>query len=102
MPNCLIIGLMSGTSVDAIDAAIVRISTVSDRYAAKVLRHIEHPWPPAVRKRLLAVMAPAKTATEELCQLNVLVSQHFAAAVEKLLKESKIPRSKIAAIGSHG
>jgi 1,6-anhydro-N-acetylmuramate kinase len=122
----LFIGLMSGTSVDAIDAALVRITSTervprvcddlgrrpvphvpsprpcTPSYQAKVLHHTEHAWPPKLRQRLLAIMAPASTTTEELCRLNVLVAQHFAAAVEKCLKESRIPQKKIIALGSHG
>ncbi len=103
MSTRLIIGLMSGTSVDAIDAALVRISTTTPGpYKAKVLHHLEHPWPAKLRQRLLALMAPAQTTTEELCQLNFLVAHHFAQAVEKLLTQSKTNRKKITALGSHG
>ncbi|MCL2648872.1 MAG: anhydro-N-acetylmuramic acid kinase [Phycisphaerales bacterium] len=102
MPDRFIIGLMSGTSVDAIDAALVRISTAQKRYTAKVLHHIEHPWPTALRNRLLAIMAPAQTTTGELCQLNFLVAHHFAAATEKLLQKSHTLRTKITALASHG
>jgi anhydro-N-acetylmuramic acid kinase len=103
MPARLFIGLMSGTSVDAIDAALVRITTnAPGHYKANVLHHLEHPWPTQLRQRLLQIMAPARTTTEELCQLNVLVAHEFAAAVEKLLKQSNTHRKKIAALGSHG
>ena len=128
MTNRLFIGLMSGTSVDAIDAALVRITTVATetgvdlvnrhrkrfaasrtvpnpltpRYAAKVLHHITHPWPKSLRNRLLAIMAPAQATTEELCQLNTLVAHHFAAATEKLLKQSHTHRTNITALASHG
>src|SRR5271170_2058808 len=99
----LIIGLMSGTSVDAIDAALVRITIKAPgKYAAKVLHHTEHPWPKKLRQRLLNIMAPAQTTTEELCELNTLVAHEFAKAVEQLLKKSKISRKKIAALASHG
>ncbi|HVX86014.1 MAG TPA: anhydro-N-acetylmuramic acid kinase [Phycisphaerae bacterium] len=99
----LFIGLMSGTSVDAVDAALVEITRrPRQRYAAKVLHHLEHPWPKKLRNRLLAVMAPAQTTTEELCQLNTLVAHEFAAAVEQLLNASRTPRKKITALASHG
>jgi anhydro-N-acetylmuramic acid kinase len=98
-----LIGLMSGTSVDAIDAALVRISTKTEgHYAAKVLHHTEHPWPKKLRARLLAIMAPAATTTQELCDLNTRVAHEFAQAVETLLAESRTPRGKITALGSHG
>ncbi|MGN6369455.1 MAG: anhydro-N-acetylmuramic acid kinase [Phycisphaerae bacterium] len=104
MPR-LFIGLMSGTSVDAIDAALVRITTdkkSSGHYQAKVLHHLEHPWPKQLRHRLLQIMAPAHTTTEELCQLNAVVAHEFAQAVEKILIAANVERQKITALGSHG
>jgi anhydro-N-acetylmuramic acid kinase len=98
----LIIGLMSGTSVDAIDAALVRIDGQAGRYRAQVLQHSEHQWPPEIRSRLLAVMAPAETTTQEICQLNVIVAEQFAQAVRKLLIAAGVSAKRITAVASHG
>lgn len=98
----LIIGLMSGTSVDAIDAALVRVTRKAGGYAAKVLAHHEHPWPKKLRARLLALMAPAQTTTQEVCELNTLVAHEFAAAVEALLAATHTPRERVTALASHG
>src|SRR4051794_23824086 len=95
----LIIGLMSGTSVDAIDAALVRVEA---GYRAEVVGHLEHAWPRELRKRLLAVMAPARATTQEICELNFLVAREFAAAVEGLLKAQKLEAREIEAVASHG
>jgi anhydro-N-acetylmuramic acid kinase len=102
MPTRLIIGLMSGTSVDAIDAALVRITRAGQRYRAQVLAHREHAWPKALRARLLAIMAPAQTTTQELCELNFAVAHQFAAATTRLLKAEKLPPAQITALASHG
>jgi anhydro-N-acetylmuramic acid kinase len=98
----LIIGLMSGTSVDAIDAALVRVEGRAGRYRAQVLRHSEHPWPTEIRSRLLAVMAPAETTTQEICELNVIVAREFARAVRKLLAAAGVSAKRITAVASHG
>ncbi len=99
----LIIGVMSGTSVDAIDAALVRVRTPGGgRYGAEVVAHAEHLWPRRLRERLLAVMAPAESRTGEICELNFLVAREFAEAVEDVLAESGVKREKITAIASHG
>ena len=98
----LIMGLMSGTSVDGIDAALVRVGRERGRYRVRVLAHVEHAWPRALRERLLAVMAPAAARTEEICALNFLVAREFAAAVEDLLKATRVGRGRIAAVASHG
>lgn len=104
MGKRLFIGLMSGTSVDGIDAALIQVtgSTGSGDCAVQVLGHWEAAWAPALRKRLLAVMAPAETSTAELCQLNMLVAVALAQATQGLLKQMGISAKKITAIGSHG
>jgi anhydro-N-acetylmuramic acid kinase len=98
----LIIGLMSGTSVDAIDAALVQITGRHGNYRAQVLHHIEHNWPAKLRQRLLAIMAPAATTTQELCDLNALIAHEFANAAIKCITSAKIDRKNITALGSHG
>lgn len=98
----LYIGLMSGTSVDGIDAALVRLRGGADTLTARVLVHHERPWPTALRRRLLAVMAPATVPTAEICELNMLTAREFAEAGNALLHKAGVERSKIIAIGSHG
>lgn len=96
------IGVMSGTSVDAIDAALVAVTERAERYGMKVLRHAERKWPADLRRRLLKVMAPATATTAEICELNMLVAWEFAAAVDGILSATGFGRERIAAIGSHG
>ena len=101
---------MSGTSVDGIDAALVRVTggptrasaPLGGRYGARVVAHVERRWPAAVRGRLLAVMAPAMVRTEEICALNFLVAREFAAAVGEVLREAGVAAGRVAAVASHG
>ncbi len=96
------IGLMSGTSVDGIDAALVQVHGGLNSLNARVLTHHQQRWPKALRERLLAVMAPASPRTAEICELNMLTARHFADAARNLLKKAGVATSKITAIGSHG
>ncbi|MGC9260628.1 MAG: anhydro-N-acetylmuramic acid kinase [Phycisphaerae bacterium] len=98
----LYIGLMSGTSVDGIDAAMVRLQGGRDALTAKVLAHHAQPWPVTLRRRLQAAMAPAKTRTAEICELNMLAAREFAKTTITLLRKTGVDKAKIIAIGSHG
>lgn len=97
--------MLSGTSVDAIDVAAVdvRLKTARDGACEVVLHplaHREEPWPGALRERILAVLPPAQTTTQELCALDTLVGQVFAAAAARGIAELAGGRADL--VVSHG
>ena len=96
--SALFIGLMSGTSMDGIDAALVDLSATPPRLVAT---HA-HPYPETLRSRLLETIRLKDPLTEDLSQLDDDVGTVFAEAVTTLLKAANTPASAIIAIGSHG
>ena len=92
------IGLMSGTSMDAIDAALVDLN---DR--TPVLRdQLSAPIPPKLRERLIAVAQGGDTTVAQLSELDVRLAHLFADAALALLQQSDTAADKVRAIGSHG
>ena len=75
----IVAGLMSGTSLDAIDLAVAEFTWRGPDLALRRLHHAEHPWPPATRARLLAALPPQPTSMAELCALDVLAGEAFGA-----------------------
>src|SRR5690349_24578722 len=75
-----IIGLISGTSMDAIDAALVNLERIDDRLRLHPLAFTMAPIPPALRNRLLALLPPHSGSTAEVCMLNVAIGEAFATA----------------------
>ncbi|ORV46708.1 anhydro-N-acetylmuramic acid kinase [Mycobacterium conspicuum] len=78
-----VVGLMSGTSMDGLDAAVAAVEWDGDNVAMAPLRHIERPWPDEVRARLHASLGP--TTAGELCELDQLIGQTSAALAAELL-----------------
>lgn len=72
-----VLGLMSGTSADGIDAVAVRIHGCGADMRAAMLLHHHRRFPAAFRRRLLAVMAPADTRTEELARVHAELGDWF-------------------------
>lgn len=96
------IGLMSGTSADGIDAVAAEVSGCGLGMRARVRAHVHVPYPPALRRRVLAVMAPARTRTEELCRLDVQLGERFANAALRLMRAARLRPADVTVVGSHG
>ncbi|HLF19472.1 MAG TPA: anhydro-N-acetylmuramic acid kinase [Bacteroidota bacterium] len=98
----LVAGLMSGTSVDGIDAALVNISG-SGRSTRLQLRAFQmYPLPKKLREYVLESSLPGKGSVDVVCELNVLLAHFFADAVKRIAKKAKIPTHRIDLVGSHG
>jgi len=94
----LYLGLISGTSADGIDAALV------DFHAGCALRlGRTYPWTPALRERLVALGQGADAASlDELGALDAQVADAFTRAALALLDEAGVDATDVRAIGSHG
>jgi anhydro-N-acetylmuramic acid kinase len=98
----LIVGLMSGTSADAVDAVLVRFRGLGLETRHEILAYRETPLEPALRREVLEVAAARELAPERLMRLDAALGERFAAAVFELLAEAKVDRERVDAIGSHG
>ncbi len=95
----LFVGLISGTSADGIDAALVRF--VDGR--AQLLEGITHPWPEPLREQLLAIgQAQKQIDLDALGQLDVAIGARFGEATLALLAKAKRGAHEVIAVGSHG
>lgn len=97
-PAPLYLGLISGTSADAIDAALVAFEPSPRVVAARAFD-----YPQAVRSAVLDLSrGSATTSLEALGELDVRVGLAFADAANALVREAGLSRGAVAAIGSHG
>jgi anhydro-N-acetylmuramic acid kinase len=95
----LYIGLISGTSADGIDAALVRFE--QDR--PQLVHALTHPWPDALRAQILRVAQDeTRLDLDAYGRLDVAIGQVFAEATQQVLQRSGTQAEKVRAIGSHG
>ena len=97
-----VIGLMSGTSVDGIDAAIVEIRGHGLETEVNLIAFETCPFPLGVPQRILALCHPDTGRVDDICEMNFYIGHLFAEAVKHLLQKSGMSANDIALIGSHG
>ncbi len=96
----LYLGLMSGTSADGIDAALVQFPAEG---GCRFVHGHTHPWDPTLRADLIALGEGGDiTSLDALGRIDAEVGIQFAAAANALLLASGVQRAQVRAIGSHG
>jgi anhydro-N-acetylmuramic acid kinase len=91
------LGLISGTSVDAIEAAVCRVWGTGKTARLELLHHHTHPFTAAQAK----AVRDADTAAQ-LCRLNFTLGAQFAKAARAALQRAKVPLARLDVVGSHG
>ncbi|MBA7620239.1 Anhydro-N-acetylmuramic acid kinase [subsurface metagenome] len=93
-----IASLMSGTSVDGVDVAVVDIT----KQKVHLLAFDVFPYPPALRREILRLCRPESARLDNICHYNFVLGEVFADAIIKLCRKSSISLSSIDLVGSHG
>jgi len=91
-------GLMSGTSADGVDVAVVDIRDG----AVRLLAFDVFPYAAALRREILALCRPESARLDRICHYNHVLGEVFAEAVLKLCQDSDIALRSVDLIGSHG
>ncbi|MEW5797521.1 MAG: anhydro-N-acetylmuramic acid kinase [Bacteroidota bacterium] len=98
----LVVGLMSGTSVDSIDAVLVEITGVGLNTRLQQRAFISFPYPKGFREYVLTNSLPGNGTVDTISQLNVLIAHFFADAAKAVTRKAHIPLDRIDLLGSHG
>jgi anhydro-N-acetylmuramic acid kinase len=96
----IVAGVMSGTSADGINVALVRVQGRGFRMRFRVLGHRQYRYPAAVRRAVLEAMDSRKAKVADLARLNVLLGELYADAVRKTLRACRVKRVDL--VGCHG
>ena len=94
------IGLMSGTSIDGIDAALVEFCEKDD-FNLKLINFINFNYSENQKNEILELCSE-KGTVDKICKMNVVIGELFASAVMELCKKSSFDINKVDFISSHG
>jgi len=98
----LIIGLMSGTSLDGIDAVLLKVRGSGLRTQFEQLAYLEQPFPRGLRALVLRNSVPGTSRVDDITRLNMLFAHLYAEAVLLVTKKARKALADIDLIGSHG
>jgi anhydro-N-acetylmuramic acid kinase len=93
-----IIGMISGTSFDAVEALLVELALDDDVLSCDLIEHLSVPYPPTTRDAISAILPPSATTIEQVCQLDVAIGQFFGHTARELIDR----HGAVDAICSHG
>ncbi|MEH6868732.1 anhydro-N-acetylmuramic acid kinase, partial [Priestia megaterium] len=97
-----IVGLMSGTSLDGIDAALIIVENSGTDTKLKVIEFITYPFSKEIENEIKLALSLEKSNVQLICSLNFKLGKLFAEAVKKVCEKAKFPLEKLDLIGSHG
>lgn len=98
----LVLGLMSGTSADGIDAALVELDGAPPRLRWRIVHLASTPYPPDLRAKVFACFRPESGTVNRLCALNFALGRAFADAALACIHAAGLQPSDVQLIGSHG
>ena len=96
--KCL--GLMSGTSMDGVDCAVIDVRPGRSQLRITLLAHRTRPYPAALREQLLSLYRTGTVAA--ICRLDAAVGEVFAREANRTIRQANLSARDIAVIGSHG
>jgi len=91
----LVVGLMCGTSVDGVDAALVEIDGSGLSTSIKLIEFITYPIDPLVRKEIFAIFRPEHSGINKVCHMNFVIGELFAQAANSVIRQAGLSNEEV-------
>ncbi|MFQ5645301.1 MAG: anhydro-N-acetylmuramic acid kinase [bacterium] len=102
MRKKLVIGLISGTSADGIDAALTAFDSIEEKPQPELIDFETTPYPVTLRRRINEVSQPGLGGAREVCSLGFEIGRMFATAAFNVCRKARVEPEAVSLIGSHG
>lgn len=97
-----VVGMMSGTSVDGIDAALIEIQREGTEIKIQLVAFENTPYPDAIRRQIFALFNPQTSTVDKIGYMNFLLGELYAEAALSVIKKAGLAAKDVDIIGSHG
>lgn len=101
-PSSLVIGLMSGTSLDGIDAALIKIEENGQEMDIELIHYLSESYSVELKRSLADLCAPDTAHIENIAAMNMYLGEIYSSITLKLIEESGFSKEDILLISSHG
>ena len=97
-----VVGLMSGTSLDGVDAALVQLDGSGPDLTMDPEAFVHIPYPAALRDLIRTNTDPASSSIQDVTRLDARLAEAYAAAIDRVLAEADVDRGAVDLVGAHG
>lgn len=97
-----VVGMMSGTSVDGVDAALIELTREGGAPRVKLLAFENTPYPQGVRERVFELFRPETSTVDRIGYMNFLLGELYARAALSVIAKAGLTSADVDLIGSHG
>ncbi len=98
----IVVGLISGTSADGIEAVVTRLEGAPPALSWELLAHRHVPYAPELRAEVFAAFRPETGTVDRLCALNFALGRAFGEAALEVIAAAGLAPGQVGLIGSHG
>ncbi len=98
----IVVGLISGTSADGIEAVVTRLEGAPPALRWELLAHRHVPYAPELRAEVFACFRPESSSVDRLCALNFALGRAFGEAALDVIAAAGLTPAQVGLIGSHG
>ena len=98
----LILGVLSGTSIDSVDIVLISINGFGKETKFKVLNYEQYPIISEIKEMILNASDIKRSNVEMICTMNYFIGRYFASKILDFLKKYHLSSEDIFCIGSHG